>query len=214
MVKALRLIVGLLAVLTCSAASAQLYSRDSEFGANTVVVDTRSGLSWLQLSQSGGLSLSEIWDSRNNGWILQTGQFQGYRVAFQGEVGGLISTYVNEPLHWSEAWTNVSPDAASRALELISLLGGTVQIGADGLEYGGMAGTTIWGSAPSVGGTSTGLLAQVSPTVSRVWADNYMYATNSVYLIAPVPEPSTYAMMLAGLVCVAVAARKSSARSG
>lgn len=208
MTKWLRLIVGLLSVLGSGAASAQLYSRDSDFGVNTVVVDTRTGLSWLQLSQSVGLSRAEIWDSRSNGWVIQSGQYQGYRVALQGEVGQLFSSYVNEPMAWSEAWTNVSPEAANRALDLITLFGGFVGDGADGLRGGGMAGNTIWGSIPTMDGTATGLRAQLSPTVSRVWADNYLSAGNSVYLIAPVPEPSTYALMLVGLAAIAFLSRR------
>lgn len=49
-----------------------------------------------------------------------------------------------------------------------------------------------------------------SITVSGEWENNGMFFTNVRYVAAPVPEPSTYAMLFGGLVVVSAFARRRS----
>jgi len=47
-----------------------------------------------------------------------------------------------------------------------------------------------------------------SITITGEWENNGMFFTNMRYVTAPVPEPSTYAMLFGGLVLVAAVARR------
>jgi hypothetical protein len=53
-----------------------------------------------------------------------------------------------------------------------------------------------------------------SVTVAGEWDNNGMFFTNLRYVTAPVPEPSTYAMLFGGLVVLGAFARRRSKAIG
>src|SRR4029453_2835960 len=56
-------------------ATATLVSEDSSFGTDTITFDTETGLRWLDLTLSNGLSHDEVLQA-----LLPGGQFEGYRL--------------------------------------------------------------------------------------------------------------------------------------
>jgi len=204
------LAVGLLLLLGVHSASAQLYTRDSSFGADSVVIDVNSGMSWLRLDLSTGLTPTEIWDSRTSNFTFETGVYAGYRVASQGELDRLIDTHVRCTFGpcafpYSDAGTT-DPTVASRALDVIRLFTGEIATASNGGQRGIMSGLVIGSGYP---GWNTALWSNSGPTGSYTAADHYASNNGMTYLIA-VPEPSTYALMLAGLGCVGFVARRRS----
>lgn len=214
-------------VLTSSVncAWAQLYSRDSEFGANTVVADTRTGLSWLQLNQSTGLALADFdipedYNPNAGGydWTVARGTYAGYRIATRVEVSALVSDYVFCALgpdacisfSWSDFPRQVDSFIADSAFDLVSLIGGDVTTSADGGQRGYMGGMVVHGGWPQ---WPMWFEVTSGPSGNFLASDRFSGPRDVTFLIAPVPEPSTYALMLAGLACVALVARRRRGRT-
>ena len=132
------LIVAALLAAGVQSASAQLYTRDSEFGVDTVVVDTRTDLSWLQLSQSTALNFADfdfpaeyVPGVDTYDWTVVRGAYAGYRVANVSEIRSLVDDYVRCPdgpsscgaFRWGDQILT-DMGLANRALDLIALFGG------------------------------------------------------------------------------------------
>jgi hypothetical protein len=66
-------------------ATATLVSEDSSFGTDTITFDTETGLRWLDLTLSNGLSHDEVLQA-----LLPGGQFEGYRLALSAELAQLF----------------------------------------------------------------------------------------------------------------------------
>lgn len=66
-------------------ASATLVSEDSPFGADTITFDTDTGLRWLDLTLSNGLSHDEVLQA-----LMPGGTFDGYRLATSAELAQLF----------------------------------------------------------------------------------------------------------------------------
>src|SRR5215469_5538441 len=84
------LILALLVLLLMKTPSAEasLYlTNDPNFGPNSVTVDTSTGLSWLNLTESVNLSYDQVIADLQPGGI-----FNGYRYATSREVLGLFSS--------------------------------------------------------------------------------------------------------------------------
>ena len=105
-------------------------------------------------------------------------------------------------------------DLSSSANPLNVMLGGQNVSNIDGLEY------TIWSGAESMGtfaGNNTtwtqslaagDYVVKISGNANGSFGGTYGFAMQ----LAPVPEPQTYAMLLAGLGLVGFAARRRSAK--
>src|SRR5688572_7151684 len=68
------------------AAGATLISESSPFGADTVTFDSETGLRWLDLTESAGLSHTEITLE-----LAPGGAFEGYRFATAAELTELFA---------------------------------------------------------------------------------------------------------------------------
>lgn len=217
--------VGLLLLLGVQGAAAQLHSQDSSFGANSIVFDERTGLSWLQLPYSTGLTSADwnrVYDSES--WTFQSGLYEGYRLADQVEVDVLVLAYIAcptpsgpcETIRWSDAplLQPTGPGVVDRALDVIRLFGGEITTASDGSQRGVMSGNVLWGRYPSAfgaNGWNTGIFTSSGPLGNFFGVDHFARPNGMTYLIAPIPEPSTYALMLAGLAAVGFVARRRKA---
>jgi len=75
----------LLAAVLSGNATASLVSEDSPFGAGTITLDTNTGLRWLDLTESNGLSHDQVLQG-----LMAGGTFEGYRLATSAELGQLF----------------------------------------------------------------------------------------------------------------------------
>lgn len=73
--------------LNISSAEAAFISQDSSFGADTITRDTDTGLEWLDLTQSVGLSVDEVADEFGAGGI-----YEGFSYARGSDVETLFFT--------------------------------------------------------------------------------------------------------------------------
>jgi PEP-CTERM motif len=76
----------LAALLVGGSASAALVSEDSPFGTDTITLDTDTGLRWLDMTLSNGLSHDEVLQALQSG-----GTFEGFRLATSAELGQLFA---------------------------------------------------------------------------------------------------------------------------
>jgi hypothetical protein len=76
----------LAAVLVSGTARAALVSEASSFGPGTITFDTQTGLRWLDLTESNGLSHAEVLQQLGLG-----GTFEGYRLATRAEVSDFFA---------------------------------------------------------------------------------------------------------------------------
>jgi hypothetical protein len=72
-------------LLISGPATAALVSEDSPFGAGTLTFDTDTGLHWLDLTESNGLSHDEVLQALQPG-----GTFEGFRLALSAELAQLF----------------------------------------------------------------------------------------------------------------------------
>lgn len=176
-----------LLILKTLPAEAYLYqTSDPEFGANSVTVDTSTGLGWLQLSETVGQSYDEVLDGTQRG-----GLYYGYRFATEQEVMTLYSSAgIPGPGYY--------PLSSPAIQSFISMLGPTFsQFG-----YSALAGFTATTSAPP--GTlqecpqiyASGLNSTVDYLVTG--PDFFLLSVNPAlgeagmgsWLVKEVPEPS------------------------
>jgi hypothetical protein len=108
-------------------AFSELVSENSSFGADTITHDTATGLRWLDLPISAGVSHAEI--------LLETepgGVYEDYRLATEGEVSTLFSNAgidVSAPVLGDFVAQNYAPIVA--LTELIGVLGTNGNCGVD-----------------------------------------------------------------------------------
>jgi hypothetical protein len=139
------------------AAEAALSSESSPFGADTITLDSATGLRWLDLTLSAGLSHTELLQELSPG-----GTFEGYQLATAAEVAEL---YVNAGIDVSAPALdefvpqNYAPIAALAAL--VGQLGDNGNCGA-GCTFAFSAGL-LEGPPPSPG---------FFPTATLAWFDN------------------------------------------
>lgn len=224
-------VLAALAAFFVVSAHANLVSVYSQFGVGTHIFDTSSGLRWLRLDHSLGLTdqdwagayANSSWNDDYSGggreWTFQSGVYAGYSVATRSEISDLIVRYVCADTYncggfrWSDGEAATDPDVTARALDVIGLFGGNISTGDFGVR-GSMFGTMI--DSPVLGTPSYGfwMSALSGPGGTFTESDRFGSVAPATFLIAaPVPEPSTYALMLAGLGAVVWVARKRRART-
>jgi hypothetical protein len=161
---------------------ALLSGSDPRFGPGSLTVDTRTGLAWLNLAASAGLSYDEM-----TGALEPGGAFAGFRYATAQEVAGLFSSGgISVP-----GWISESDPAFQSVTALINLVGQTSS--QDGFpEAGGISGT--WGK--------NGLVRPILDFVYQTGAPGYMVSgypapawefgsstASSSWLVTSIPEP-------------------------
>ena len=216
-----------LLLLVGASASAQLITRGSSFGANSVIVDSFTGLSWLQLPHSTGLTEADWIGAAENSrwnddytphptkreWTFQSGAYAGYSVATSADFSALVQRQLGcagattcSGFRWSDGNWPTDPLVTNRLLDLIGLFGGDLTATSDGGRHGFLSGTVLVEGYPY--GDDIWVEAGSGPSGYWTQSDRYSGRSGMTFLIGPVPEPSTYALMLAGLGLVAFVARR------
>jgi len=185
--------------LSCiSSAWAELLSaNDPQFGANSLTIDTTSGLAWLDLPFSKDLSYQQM------GLAIQPGgAFKGFRYATVPEVQALFAH-----AGIANGFQLESSLGAQNIGSLISLLGATSQ--QDGrLESFGISGTFSGGGLVVMGldfvfsSGAPGFQILGPPGLGPAYAETTSFPTVGNWLVKVVPEPNALALTLVGLVLV------------
>jgi len=200
----IRRLAGAVVLLALSVhAQAAFEARWSRFGDNTVIHDTSTGLEWLRLDQTRGISYDSVYAQ------LDT-TFEGFAFADSGQMNGLVRG-VGIP-YWNYG-AGPPPsqsllDASHSFLTLFGALGdGTTSLSLSGFPYWGdpsgydpgvpfhgdlyLQAWTLWWTP-----TRTNYVDDHAPFAKP---ESYPRIGSFLVSTAPVPEPSTYALMLAGL---------------
>lgn len=186
------------------AANASLISLDDAgFGADSVTSDTESGLDWLDLNFSTGLSYNQLIAETSGG-----GMFDGFRLAEISEIQTLFDA-AGLPAIGSTTSDFGAVDA------LIDLIGSTSNQGSF-LQSLGITATPGEGSGHLVTGldffTSGGIPFYVL-TEGLTYANNTSFDTVGGWLVrdvAAVPEPGLPMLMFGGLMAIFVTRRMRS----
>jgi hypothetical protein len=199
---------------TFTAAHAQLVDHGS------TTYDTATGLEWLDLSASNGQSFKQVSAQFGAG-----GTFDGYRYATQAEVQNLMGNFGLPVGPYSTFNTSVAPQLAS----FDSLLGLNVAGIGDPYGFAALTGDAITGFGgyhplmfmnPMSGNTALGngtftavgdWLVSDASEVTVGYSDKYMSDGLAHFLVrstAPIPEPSTWALMIGGLGLLGWRARR------
>jgi len=189
--------------------------------------DTQSGLEWLDLNQTQGLSFDEVSAQLGAG-----GTYAGYRYATTAEAQNLLGQFglpiVSYTAYAGSPWaSNLASFDALLGLNVHGLgpgyafeaeTGGTHD-GYHELFYGyGSAMNTAMNSDPNDAVGAGDRLVSQSTEVTIGYAGAYAERNLSHFLVregasvTAVPEPGTYALMLAGLAAIGLAGRGRSKR--
>lgn len=197
---------------------------------HTYLTDSATGLDWLDVTTTAGMSFNQVSSQLGIG-----GQFAGWRYATLDEFNTLVSNYSGIVIATGNyGQVNMETD---RIDGLVALLGSTLDTyflqtrGVTYNEYFGLQGREVYQSRGMLADfypanpDSRRMAALVDDDRFSNSAD-FSYASfntqsihvsdyvNGSFLVrehvvaAPVPEPETYALLLAGLGLVGVAARR------
>ncbi len=203
--------VGLIfGINTPNLASASLVSENSSFGSNTIVLDTSTGLEWLNLTLTQNLSINQVSSQLGAGQ-----QFDGFRLAFQSELHTLFldGGIPTEPLFFSTTAADLTT-----VTNLISLFGQTffenIPFGNGTITQFGTRGWTADHGSLGPNDAEWGILSiqQNAADCPCALAEAFggalnpgpdlALATSGSFLVRSVtpavPEPSTWAMMVLG----------------
>jgi hypothetical protein len=186
------------------AAHADFIPEDSRFGADTLILDTDTGIRWLKLDATLGVSFNDVAANLDAGE-----RYAGFTIASKFDVGRLFvdagfPNYQQVPV--GKVYTAAELAAGPSFTELF---GGVVYASGDGRSAGKVAEAIF-------PGLNYGAAMYWSATRGGEWYDdasNFGFndvarADSGTWLMAAIPEPSTYALMLAGLALVGVSARR------
>jgi len=202
-----------------AAANANLVDR------GLVTYDTQSGLEWLDLSQTQGLSFDQVSAQLGAG-----GLYAGYRYATSLEAQGLLTEFglpiVSYTTYPTNTWlSNLTSFDALLGLNVRGLgpaygfeaeTGDAVGGAYRQLFYGdGASMNTAMNADPTdaiaVGDRLVSSDAEVTVGFSDSYAErnlSHFLVRVGVPVVAAVPEPETYALMLIGLAAMGVLSRR------
>ncbi len=184
-------------LLTGLSANANLIqATDPRFGLNSLTIDTTTGLGWLDVSLSAGLSYQQVLADTQPG-----GSFSGFRFATVQEV---LNLYTSAGIPGA-GYYPLSTTAITSFLSLIGTTGtingqpGVLALSATSLSAGVYCAPAIYGTGKSGveeywvndGGYNSGGTAYGATT---------SYPDLGSWLVTNVPEPSAYALAIAGLI--------------
>lgn len=206
-----RLVVGLLSAMALQSAWAQLVTYGSTFGEQSLIVDSRTGLTWLRLD----LTTEADYGDLGAGMTFEEGAFAGYRMATHDEVSALISDYVScsspDTCFPFSSMGSTNPAVAQDAMYLTSLFGSPVNSAGPGSMSGLMTGLVCRSGCDGssvTSGLGINLYWSIGLGGSSTNSDRFASPNGMTYMVAAVPEPSTYALMLAGLAAVGLVAKR------
>ena len=220
MVLSAKRLSGALLLLACSfPAFAVFETRDSRFGEDTLIFDSNTGLEWLRMDVSRGMSYNDIYLS------LDT-TFAGFELASSSSVGSMIRSLGIPDTNSPAAYIPQTPEFLTSALSFMDMLG-AFEVHGDGFSYNLLSGYTNFGP-PALFDVNGDLLpgsggGVVEPWQVRAWENNtrvdsyddYVFWKPTAYqhtgawlVTAPVPEPSTYALMALGMGALVLCIRK------
>jgi len=199
--------------LLAATSSATLVSENSPFGTDTSTLDTQTGLHWLDLTLSTGLSHTEILQQ-----IASGGTFEGYRLATEAEVSAFFvdaGLDVNAP--GSFVPQNFDPAVALAALVGTLSSDGNCGTGCtfsftpgwiDGPPFGPneFLDASISWFDNSAGLDPTSPQAPVGRVILEGGRTDFGDPRNGAWLVA-VPEPGSLLLMGAGVMSLVVAGR-------
>lgn len=173
-------------------ARATITVTNSSFGANTLIQDSATGLSWLQVNQTTGMSYNAV-----AAQLITGGTFQGYRYATLAETQQLFQDY-GVPLN--EMNGSANGNIAAAVSSMLATLGTGEVVNGSPETYALIAdstapGTHEWVYYASVGNGSSGFvvgtnLSSLGDTQTQI---NTWGPTHSL-LVADVPEPLSLAL--------------------
>jgi hypothetical protein len=187
-----------LLILGCGSAPAELLSADDQrFGNGKLTLDTSTGLAWLDLPVTSGLSYHEVVAGCEPG-----GAFSGFRFATLEEVTSLLNQAgIPKP---GQSWYAEPGGESEAILTFLNLVGATGS--QDGHpEAGGITGTGVGTSVYATLALDfsyyNGLPGYVvgNRSIGDSWGDSFWGS----WLVESIPEPCTgQLLMLAGLVLI------------
>ena len=200
----------LVVMVNPGSAEATLISASSSFGADTITLDTDTGLRWLDVTLSTAYSYDDI--------LLELGSagvFSGYRLATRDDVLGM----------WGNAGIDLGPGflntfTSANYQPVVDLM---AFVGVTGPNLGNLGGGNFFDyaaghieSGPGGGGSVTvaTLSADPDPTVTGragfgVVPSGSQNRTHGAWLVsAAIPEPSAAIVFAVGSVIVGLSARR------
>lgn len=210
-------------------AQAAFSVQGSSFGADTLITDSTTGLTWLSLEPTFNMRYSQVWEQLGFG-----GEFAGFNMATYDQVNTLavdwgVGTFANsgdlsvvsQP---GAGRVRVCPECVQSALAFGALFGpgAASALGQDSGQY--LAWGQILSGPPGPygqkfstyiginGGSSSfefegdGVLNYPADSGALPWIGTWLVTT--LPPVPPVPEPSTYALVLTGLGAIAFVNRR------
>jgi len=195
----------LLLLLPAVSMRAELIQADSpRYGQNAFTIDTATGLAWLDLPFSVGLSYLEVVAATQAG-----GSFEGFRYATALEV---LTLYADAGIPGTGFYPENSAGGQS-ASSLISLLGAT-SFQLDHPQVYGISGTPANFQTRIVPGLAfvyddlvLGYLVEGIPGESLAWGETTSSLTVGSWLVYQVPEPTSWLIGTMGFLLALVVSR-------
>ncbi len=190
-----KLVLGVLGALLVSASitsHAAFETLDSRFGADSLVRDVETGLTFLRLDLTYGQSYNSVLSATESG-----GTYEGFRYIHASDLGNL---FIDVPAYGTSRPPS-TPETIADVEQFIDLMGGSSSL---------LGFTDSWGpwDPIEVTGTPWARVFSLRPTTRD--DESGQYSKLSVgsnlgsFLVAtpPVPEPETWVLLIGGLALV------------